>query len=252
MSTLIPNPKQLTLRRSGQASSKASRAGGGAAAYVPRAHALGNILSSMVHGPLPVRYSGRMTYAETYTLSSGAAAGNQCGTEQVMNLNSLYDPNDSGAGHQPYGFDQLSALYKRYKVNTAIVDVLFTTPGGDHDMQCCVLIQGPGGGQTLTGMYGFVAKELPNVATRHLSTTGSRTARFQARIPIWSLMGITKAQFDANTEEYAAYYSASPARLVTMSLGVNCYDNTTSQTSVVLCTISYEFDMWDRTGQSAS
>jgi hypothetical protein len=33
-----------------------------------------------------------------------------------FNLNSLFDPNFTGTGHQPKGFDQLSALYGRYRV----------------------------------------------------------------------------------------------------------------------------------------
>jgi len=37
----------------------------------------------------------------------GAAAG------YVFNLNSLHDPNTSGVGHQPTGFDQLIAIYEQ-------------------------------------------------------------------------------------------------------------------------------------------
>lgn len=37
-------------------------------------------------------------------------------TDYVWNLNSLFDPNYTGTGHQPRGFDQLAALYERYRV----------------------------------------------------------------------------------------------------------------------------------------
>jgi len=40
----------------------------------------------------------------------GAAAG------YVFNLNSLHDPNTSGVGHQPTGFDQLIAIYEQFVV----------------------------------------------------------------------------------------------------------------------------------------
>jgi len=36
--------------------------------------------------------------------------------DHVFNLNSLFDPDSTGAGHQPKGFDQLTALYARYRV----------------------------------------------------------------------------------------------------------------------------------------
>lgn len=33
-----------------------------------------------------------------------------------FNLNGLFDPNQTGTGHQPRGYDQLTALYQRYRV----------------------------------------------------------------------------------------------------------------------------------------
>lgn len=58
--------------------------------------------------PIPQRYITKMKYAEDVQLSS-------TGSYQ-MNLNSVFDPNRSGIGHQPYGHDQLAALYNRYRV----------------------------------------------------------------------------------------------------------------------------------------
>jgi len=34
----------------------------------------------------------------------------------TFNLNSLFDPDLTGVGHQPYGYDQLAVLYNRYRV----------------------------------------------------------------------------------------------------------------------------------------
>lgn len=47
------------------------------------------------------------------TVSSGATAS------QIFSANSLYDPDVTGAGHQPYGFDQWSAFYNHYVVTGA-------------------------------------------------------------------------------------------------------------------------------------
>jgi len=54
----------------------------------------------------------RLRYVESYTLTSNSGAA----AKQVMRMNSLFDPDFTGTGHQPYYFDQLSALYKRYVV----------------------------------------------------------------------------------------------------------------------------------------
>jgi len=61
--------------------------------------------------PLPSRYISRHKYAESVTLNGASAL-----QSYVWNLNSMWDPNRTGVGHQPYGYDQLSNLYNRYRV----------------------------------------------------------------------------------------------------------------------------------------
>lgn len=53
-----------------------------------------------------------MRYVTTISLTStlGVPVG------QVFSGNSVFDPNQTGAGHQAYGFDQLSAIYQAYLV----------------------------------------------------------------------------------------------------------------------------------------
>lgn len=59
--------------------------------------------------PIPQRYICKMKYCETNVTS--AVTG-----QYVYNLNSIFDPDRSGIGHQPYGFDNLALLYNRYRV----------------------------------------------------------------------------------------------------------------------------------------
>lgn len=47
--------------------------------------------------------------------------------EYVFRVNSLFDPNLSGTGHQPRGFDQLSSLYRGYQVYGVAYDITFFT-----------------------------------------------------------------------------------------------------------------------------
>lgn len=70
---------------------------------------------AMNGGPLPPRFYTRFRYSETITLDS-AGSGNLC-TNHLWNLNSLFDPNNSGVGSQPRGFDQLlPTIYQKYRV----------------------------------------------------------------------------------------------------------------------------------------
>lgn len=55
----------------------------------------------------------KLKYSDQFQLSVGAA-GLPVG--YVMSLNGLYDPNITGVGHQPRGFDQYMAMFGRYCV----------------------------------------------------------------------------------------------------------------------------------------
>jgi len=57
----------------------------------------------------------KLRYSETLTINPALGTA---GT-YTFSANGLYDPNISGSGHQPYGFDQLCALYNHYYVTGA-------------------------------------------------------------------------------------------------------------------------------------
>lgn len=61
--------------------------------------------------PIPQRYIAKHKYVANVTTD---ANGNY-----TFNLNSTFDPDRTGGGHQPYGRDQLAALYNRYRVISA-------------------------------------------------------------------------------------------------------------------------------------
>jgi len=55
-----------------------------------------------------------LKYCEQITLSG--STGGVIGVERQFGLNCMFDPNLTGVGHQPMGFDELMALYRRYRV----------------------------------------------------------------------------------------------------------------------------------------
>ena len=60
----------------------------------------------------PDEFITTIRYVDVYTLTS---ASNGI-AKQYMRMNSLFDPDQTGTGHQPYYFDQFAALYNRYTV----------------------------------------------------------------------------------------------------------------------------------------
>lgn len=62
-----------------------------------------------------------------YTVRHHHNFGSLTGT-YVFNCNSLNDPDRSGIGHQPMGFDQLKGLYNRYKVYACAYKATISSP----------------------------------------------------------------------------------------------------------------------------
>lgn len=97
-----------------------------------------------VYGPLKTSQSfqprwmtATMRYSETF--SQSVAVGSNF--SYIYNANSLYDPNRTGVGHQPRGFDQLTPLYNRYRVDKFSYVVQFGPSGLDYGV-CVGVVNG--------------------------------------------------------------------------------------------------------------
>lgn len=69
--------------------------------------------------PFGMSRTCKLKYCESITINPALGAAGQ----YAFSANGLYDPNIGGTGHQPYGFDQLMALYNHYTVTGARIKV---------------------------------------------------------------------------------------------------------------------------------
>ena len=60
-----------------------------------------------------------LRYTETISVNPGAGLP----ATYTMSANGLFDPNISGVGHQPRGFDQIMGLYERYTVTSSKITI---------------------------------------------------------------------------------------------------------------------------------
>lgn len=74
------------------------------------------------NNPLATKILSKQVYVDTQTLQPTTAVAGV----RVYSLNGLYDPDITGTGHQPRGFDQLASLYNHYVVIGAKVSCSFT------------------------------------------------------------------------------------------------------------------------------
>ena len=91
----------------------------------PRTKTIGNS-SRAISWPFPEKLKVNLRYDDTYLIlcSSGSV-----GVQQNY-MTSIYDPDYSGSGHQPYGYDQLVGMWKTYCVHKYYIKMNFTCTGG--------------------------------------------------------------------------------------------------------------------------
>lgn len=77
--------------------------------------------------PIVKQISGQIYYDYQKTLTGGVGAI----PTNFYSVNGLFDPDVTGVGHQPIGFDQMMALYEQFTVVRAHIKVTFAS-AGDH------------------------------------------------------------------------------------------------------------------------
>lgn len=74
--------------------------------------------------PIPDSYRTKLRYCTSVVIDPVVSSIGS----HVFRANSLYDPDLTGAGHQPLGFDNLMALYDHYVVLGAKITCTFIAP----------------------------------------------------------------------------------------------------------------------------
>lgn len=177
--------------------------------------------------PIPQRYICKMKYSETFNAPT-------ISPYVRLNLNSIFDPNRSGGGHQPYGHDTMQTLYNRYRV-----------------INCSYIVRGYSGTDAVrfgalpaneevspTTMSELV--ENPRCRFKHAFPNGLQgVIRGSVHIP--SLVGRTKAQYMAD-DRYQAQMGASPQELAILNVfGQNVLDGNVQVLYTVELTYTVEF-----------
>lgn len=180
----------------------------------------------------PHRYV-RLRYCDNYNSTIAAATA----SSQVMNLNSAFDPDRTGTGHQPYGFDTMAALYNRYRVLKAHWRVSFTPGSLAYDVTVFPL-NGLLSSSPTTASTFNTACEQQRSHVRSISPTGSSEG-YRGSIDLIKLAGTTRTEYLAD-DRYEATVSASPAEL--MVLYVVWYNPNGSSTGTGF-TLEFDLDI---------
>lgn len=78
---------------------------------------------SRYRDPFPAVEKYQLRYCDTVAINGGVGSA----TSHLFRANSIYDPDQTGTGHQPYGHDQLNEIYNHYCVDSATITVTPTS-----------------------------------------------------------------------------------------------------------------------------
>lgn len=191
--------------------------------------------------PIPDRYKCKLrcTHAVLTTFSTAAI-----NTFQLRG-NSLFDPNKTGTGHQPYGFDQLAALYDKYKVFGSKVQLIYhsstDTAASANGIVAVFPTQEDNSPSSIT-----LLMEAPRIKYERMGPmSGSRgSVEITHYCSTAQVEGITEAQLQ--DEDYGAPVTGNPANEWFWDITNASTDGTTATSGVALVTITYYAEFYGR------
>lgn len=188
--------------------------------------------------PVSQRYICSLKYTTTIALSSLANV-------HRFRLNSLFDTDLTGVGHQPYGYDQLATLYNRYRVISTSYSII------GYNSVPIRLIALPGN-ESVSPADPSNAMENPR-AKWVVQLPGGNTKTLKGRCYMPSIVGRSKQQYMAD-DRYQAETTTNPLESVVLNVfHGNLTDLTypTDNTNVVI-TLLYKVEFFDVKNQSQS
>lgn len=100
---------------------------------------------------MPDRLQVKLRYADTFSLVSTGV------NQRQFSMNGLFDPDLTGVGHQPRGFDQWMSLYARYRVYYAKAFARFMNNSATNGVNVALVMSNDGspGITTRVDMYEY-------------------------------------------------------------------------------------------------
>lgn len=136
---------------------------------------------------------------------------------QLMNLNSLYDPDRSGVGHQPLGRDQWATWYNRYRVFKVDYVITFTNLDPDQAANCAIINQNGVPNYTDDSAFEQPGAYVSMVAPRD---GGNSRLKIVGSVYLPRLNGKTPVAYKGN-DDTQALMGANPLEVLTQALVVS-------------------------------
>lgn len=207
-------------------------------------------LSELQHAGFVVRNNGPFAFPDRYdcvlkycTNSSTSAVPSW--SDNVWNVNSLYDPDSSGTGHQPRFFDQLAAIYGRYRVVRAHFHLTLRQRAA-HGIMANLI---PANTSAL--FTSALSQELTRAGETRITSSNAPPLLIRKTILPNAIAGVSLETYLAD-DRFAAQVTASPAEVICAHQFVQSLDGTTSIDYEWSIQILYDCEFFDLIDPSSS
>jgi hypothetical protein len=182
---------------------------------------------------LPLRHRGLLRYHDVVDIGVTGSTP----TAYIFSANGLYDPDITGTGHQPMGFDQLMQFYQHYTVISSNIRVQFEQGAATADaVRAAVAVSR---GQAALSTWSRIIEE-GQVEFSYISaaTNGGGPS------PSWFVNSVNVADFQSvpnvlNDDTLKGVVGANPATAISYVL-YNACDQTITAHIKAMVTIEYD------------
>lgn len=190
----------------------------------------------------------RLPFAYSTIRANDATYDGTFGTALNVGITNAYSP-ISGT-HQPYGWDQMAALYRFYKVIGFKYKVTLINYVGSQWTALGVRPVPVNENASISGINLAQQLERPDTEVVFGVLGAGQPPHISGEVDIPKLMGVTPQQFSADVSEYAALCTAQPNRYPYLQVAVA--GTTTAATAYVVIECEYVVHFWQRITQAQS
>lgn len=181
---------------------------------------------SQVFDPFPAQMRVRMRYCTTITLSPTLGVPDH----KMFRANSIFDPDQSGVGHQPYGHDTYAGIYNHYMVESSTIVL---TPLENADGVIGVTLTDD---TTVNGDFDTI-KEVKGTAMKAMGANGT---------PMNVVQYFNRNQtFNPEQPNQQAAFGTNPNEVTFYHVWATAKDQTASDSFAIQVCISYLVSMWE-------
>jgi hypothetical protein len=182
-------------------------------------------------------FPARVTLKQVYTDTRDITSTSGVYASYVYRMNSTFDPDLTGAGYQPYGRDQLAAIYSKYRVNSFSWDIenYFQS---DPSLS---LSAGTACAPSQSSSSMTVIQNLSNMpwGRSHISTANGSVAHYRGSLPLKNFLGQTPQQFLAD-DSNESVVGGNPAQSCFFHIG---QQNNNADTCIITWIVRLTFDV---------